>query len=68
MQTKYLIRLDDACPTMNCQLWGKMEDLLDKYGIEYHVVKTYPNGVRVGYVPWHKKPDKQKGIVFSRCL
>ena len=37
-------------------------DLLDKYGIEYHVVKTYPNGVRVGYVPWHKKPDKQKGI------
>ena len=29
-------------------------DLLDKYGIEYHVVKTYSNGVRVGYVPDHK--------------
>lgn len=22
---------------------------LDKYGIEYHIVKTYPNVVRVGY-------------------
>ena len=37
-------------------------DLLDKYGIKYNIVKTYPNGVRVGNVPWHKKPDKQKGI------
>ncbi|WP_034575275.1 EndoU domain-containing protein, partial [Mageeibacillus indolicus] len=33
----------------------------DKYGIEYHIVKTYPNGVRVGYVPDHKKPVKQEG-------
>ena len=36
-------------------------DLLDKYGIEYHVVKTYPNGVRVGYVPWHKDKRKHSG-------
>lgn len=35
---------------------------LDKYGIEYHIVKTYPNGVRVGYVPDHKVPKKQSGI------
>ena len=34
---------------------------LDKYGIEYHVVKTYPNGVRVGYIPNHKKKSKQSG-------
>lgn len=34
---------------------------LDKYGIEYHVVKTYPNGVRVGYVPNHKQKSKQTG-------
>ena len=34
---------------------------LDKYGIEYHVVKTYPNGVRVGYVPNHKDRRKQSG-------
>ena len=30
---KYLIRLDDACPTMNAMLWQRMECLLDKYGI-----------------------------------
>lgn len=35
---------------------------LDKYSIEYHIVKTYPNGVRVGYVPDHKVPKKQSGI------
>lgn len=34
---------------------------LDKYGIKYHVVKTYPNGVRVGYVPNHIKKQKQAG-------
>ena len=34
---------------------------LDKYGIEYHVVHTYPNGVRVGYVPNHKDKQKQAG-------
>ena len=37
-------------------------DLLDKYGIKYHVVKTYPNGVRVGYIPRHDKKSKQSGI------
>lgn len=35
---------------------------LDKYGIEYHIVKTYPNGVRVGYIPTHKNPKKAFGI------
>ena len=37
-------------------------DLLDKYGIEYHVVKTYSNGVRVGYVPNHKLKRKRSDI------
>ena len=36
-------------------------DLLDKYGIQYHIVKTYPNGVRVGYIPRHDKKSKQSG-------
>ena len=40
-------------------------ELLAKYGIEYHVVKTYSNGVRVGYVPNHKSPYKQKGTAQS---
>lgn len=30
---KYLIRLDDACPTMDKQKWDKVENILDKYGI-----------------------------------
>lgn len=37
-------------------------DLLDKYGIEYNIVKTYPNGVRVGNIPGHKKAAKKTGI------
>jgi hypothetical protein len=27
----YIIRLDDACPTMNAENWRHMEDILDKY-------------------------------------
>ena len=38
---------------------------LDKYGIEYHVVKTYSNGVRVGNVPNHKDTRKRTGIAQS---
>ncbi len=34
---------------------------LDKYGIAYNIVKTYPNGVRVGIIPTHKNPKKQTG-------
>lgn len=30
----FLIRLDDACPTMSHSRWHKMEILLDKYGIK----------------------------------
>lgn len=37
-------------------------DLLDKYGIKYNIVKTYPNGVRAGNIPNHKKPAKQMGV------
>ena len=34
MRTKYLIRLDDACPTMSLEKWGRMEALLDKFGVK----------------------------------
>lgn len=37
-------------------------DLLDKYGIKYNVVKTYPNGVRVGNVPNHMQRNKRSGV------
>ena len=40
-------------------------ELLDKYGIEYHIVKTYTNGVRVGYVPDHVRKNKRSGIAQS---
>lgn len=36
-------------------------DYLDKNGIKYNIVKTYPNGVRVGNVPDHKDKKKKSG-------
>ena len=36
--------------------------LLDKYGIKYNIVKTYPNGVRIGNIPNHKDRRKKDGI------
>ena len=30
-------------------------ELLQKYGIEYNIVKIYSNGVRVGNIPNHKE-------------
>ena len=35
-------------------------ELLDKYGIKYNIVKTYPNGVRVGNIPNHMQKAKRK--------
>lgn len=34
MKTKYLIRLDDACPTMNKAKWDKVESILNKYKVK----------------------------------
>jgi len=33
MKHKYLIRLDDACPTMHHERWARIEKLLDKFEI-----------------------------------
>lgn len=48
MTTKYLIRLDDACPTMNHQKWDNIEVLLDSYGIK----------PMVGVIPHNEDPDQ----------
>ena len=32
-EPKYLLRLDDACPWMNRERWGRIEALLDHHGI-----------------------------------
>lgn len=42
MNAKYIIRLDDACPTMDTDKWDKMEVLLDTYGIK-PIVAVIPN-------------------------
>ena len=34
MKQHYLIRLDDACPTMNRRKWQRIEDILDRYGVK----------------------------------
>lgn len=34
MIPKYLIRLDDACPTMNSYKWGRIEILLDNFNVK----------------------------------
>ena len=40
--TKYLIRLDDACPFMDTKKWQRMEDILDEYGVK-PMVGIIPN-------------------------
>ena len=49
MKNKYLIRLDDACPTMDAIKWQKMEDMLDAYGVK----------PMVGVIPANKDPKQQ---------
>lgn len=46
---KYLIRLDDACPTMNAEKWLRMENILDTYGVR----------PMVGVIPANKDPKQQ---------
>lgn len=46
MTTKYLIRLDDACPTMDSVKWEKMLDILDRYEVK----------PMVGIIPHNEDP------------
>lgn len=39
---KYILRLDDACPTMNKKAWENIENILDKYHIT-PIVGVIPN-------------------------
>lgn len=49
MKIQYLIRLDDACPTMNNEKWLRVERLLDKYGIK----------PLVGIIPKNEDPQQR---------
>lgn len=45
---QYLIRLDDACPTMDHVKWGRMEEILDYYGVK----------PMVGVIPHNEDPKQ----------
>ena len=45
---KYLIRLDDACPTMDRVKWVRMEEILDRYGVK----------PVVGVIPHNEDPSQ----------
>lgn len=49
MKNKYLIRLDDACPTMDSAKWQRMFNLLDSYGIR----------PMVGIIPHNEDPQQE---------
>ena len=46
---KYLIRLDDACPTMDAKKWRRIEDILDSRGVR----------PMVGVIPANKDSQQQ---------
>lgn len=49
MKNKYLIRLDDACPTMCASKWQRIEEILDRYYLR----------PMVGIIPNNKDPMQQ---------
>lgn len=49
MKNKYLIRLDDACPTMDAKKWQRLEDVLDAMCVQ----------PMVGVIPANKDPNQQ---------
>lgn len=49
MKNKYLIRLDDACPTMDAKKWQRIESILDTYGVR----------PLVGIIPVNEDPKQQ---------
>ena len=44
---RYLIRLDDACPTMHFERWQAIEELLDEFAIRL-VVAVIPYSEDLG--------------------
>lgn len=59
---KYLIRLDDACPTMDAARWRRMESILDKYGVR----------PMVGIIPANADPkqmiDKEDDLFWEKAI
>jgi hypothetical protein len=58
------IKTNDKNPRLRLKSGGHGETglkELEKYGIKYNIVKTYPNGVRVGNIPDHYDKRKRTG-------
>lgn len=53
--SKYIIRLDDACPNMNHENWNRMEHLLDEYNVS-PIVGVIPEN-RDSDFSWETDPD-----------
>ncbi len=49
MKSVYLLRLDDACPTMDSEKWDHIERILDNYGVK----------PMVGVIPANADPKQQ---------
>ena len=42
MKTGYVLRFDDLCPTANWQIWDRVEELLDQFGVK-PIVSVIPD-------------------------
>jgi len=56
MKAKYILRLDDACPTMDREKWGKIEVICDKYNIK-PIVAVIPNNRDLKQMKNKEDPD-----------
>ena len=74
MQNIYLIRLDDACPTMDSERWTYMESLLDKYEIKPMVgivPDNQDNNLKIEKKDcdfWRKAQKWEKKVGLSHCM
>lgn len=48
VKKKYLLRLDDACPTMHAENWKRIEEILDRFGVK----------PMVGVIPCNNDPKQ----------
>ena len=58
MSARYLIRLDDACHTMDTFKWDKIENILDKYSVK----------PIVSVIPDNKDRSLESLLVFKKRL
>jgi hypothetical protein len=55
MNASYLIRFDDICPTMNWDIWSKIEEILLKNNIK-PIIAVVPNNLDQALVTGNYNP------------